>query len=581
MNFEENKIEQQYYNKYNKLVLNTSSEVKFSKIKSTFLCSEAKKKSKENISKYFSLGKQIQNANKKDNNNNDIFTLKVVYHDKTFDKYIKNLTSYEEFYSILVPKNDLSHIPLIEKTLVNDNNVIFDSDFEEGNLRMAIEIEQNKEYDLLMRQEVGSKKLYTFFFFSVLIKNENKNNDNKLKLNIINKPKDKNFFNGQCPVLMFDSSINKWTRNTFNVYTMNNGIKNPNLKNEYKSYFSLTFSFYYKPNIKYYFASCYPYTYTQLRLYLNTLNNNRYNNIIKFGTIGKTYNKNKIPYIIITNFSSSKEEINERKCILITGRIHSGETVSSYVVQGLIDYLVNLDYPISKYLRDRFVFKIIPMLNIDGVIYGNYRLNILGKDMNRLWIPSLASSPDECDPSSLYINQIINMIKKTINSREIYFYCDFHGHSGKQNFFLYGCPKEGMENFHKKFMEIYSKKSNIFSLNDCLHKILPNKMNTCRVLLKNQFNIDLSYCLETSMYSYGLKGESDKKIYPFTIERYKQIGMDFCLTLFDYINPQNEENDTENKINEGDKIESTNNLENKNIKNYDEFNLNKIDKEED
>ena len=138
-----------------------------------------------------------------------------------------------------------------------------------------------------------------------------------------------------------------------------------------------------------------------------------------------------------------------------------------------------------------------------------------------------------------------------------------------------------MENFHKKFMEIYSKKSNIFSLNDCLHKILPNKMNTCRVLLKNQFNIDLSYCLETSMYSYGLKGESDKKIYPFTIERYKQIGMDFCLTLFDYINPQNEENDTENKINEGDKIESTNNLENKNIKNYEEFNLNKIDKEED
>ena len=201
---------------------------------------------------------------------------------------------------------------------------------------------------------------------------------------------------------------------------MNNGIKNPNLKNEYKSYFSLTFSFYYKPNIKYYFASCYPYTYTQLRLYLNTLNNNRYNNIIKFGIIRKTYNRNKIPYIIITNFSSSKEEINERKCILITGRIHSGETVSSYVVQGLIDYLVNLDYPISKYLRDRFVFKIIPMLNIDGVIYGNYRLNILGKDMNRLWIPSLASSPDECDPSSLYINQIINMIKKTINSREIF-----------------------------------------------------------------------------------------------------------------------------------------------------------------
>ena len=35
------------YNKYKKLVLNTSSELKFTKIKSTFLCSEAKKRSKE------------------------------------------------------------------------------------------------------------------------------------------------------------------------------------------------------------------------------------------------------------------------------------------------------------------------------------------------------------------------------------------------------------------------------------------------------------------------------------------------------------------------------------------------------
>ena len=190
------------------------------------------------------------------------------------------------------------------------------------------------------------------------------------------------------------------------------------------------------------------------------------------------------------------------------------------------------------------------MLNIDGVIYGNYRLNLLGKDMNRLWIPSLAISPDECDESSLYINNVIDMIKKTLYCRNIYFYCDFHGHSGKQNFFLYGCPKEGMENFHKKFMEIYSKRNNIFSLSDCMHKIMPNKMNTCRALLKHKFNIDLSYCLETSMYSYNIKGENDKKVFPFTIEKYKQIGMDFCLSLFDFINPQNEEIFEDNKNNE-------------------------------
>ena len=538
------------YNKYKKLVLNTSLELKFTKIKSTFLCSEAKKKSKENIAKYFSL----------DNNSS---TLKIVYHDKSFEKEIKYLSSYNDFYSILVPTKEISHIPLISKPLYNDDNIIFDSDFEEGNLRMAIEIIKNKEYDLIMRPEYNAKKLYTFFFFSVLIKSygdNNNENNNYIKLNIINKPKDKNFYNGQCPVLMFDSSINKWTRNTFNVYTINNGIKNPNLKNEFKSYFSLTFSFYYKPNVKYYFASCYPYTYTQLRLYLNTLNKNCFKQIIKFGEAGYTYNKNKIPYLVITNFNCSEEELNEKKCILVTGRIHSGETVSSYVVQGVIDFLINLKNPISNYLRDKYIFKIIPMLNIDGVIFGNYRLNILGKDMNRLWLNTIPFNSNECDKSSLSINNIIEIIKKTLNNRNIFLYCDFHGHSGKQNFFLYGCPKEGEENYHKKFMEIYAKKSNIFSLNDCVHKIMPKKMNTLRALIKNVFNVDLSYCLETSMFSYVLKDEiNNKKIYPFTIEKYKQIGRDFCLSLFDLINPQNEEL-FKDDLNKDNNINNENNI---------------------
>ena len=36
-------------------------------------------------------------------------------------------------------------------------------------------------------------------------------------------------------------------------------------------------------------------------------------------------------------------------------------------------------------LRDNFVFKIVPMLNPDGVFAGNYRCNSLGLDLNRRW----------------------------------------------------------------------------------------------------------------------------------------------------------------------------------------------------
>ena len=36
-------------------------------------------------------------------------------------------------------------------------------------------------------------------------------------------------------------------------------------------------------------------------------------------------------------------------------------------------------------LRDRFIWKIVPCLNPDGVAIGNYRCNLAGVDLNRNW----------------------------------------------------------------------------------------------------------------------------------------------------------------------------------------------------
>jgi len=44
-----------------------------------------------------------------------------------------------------------------------------------------------------------------------------------------------------------------------------------------------------------------------------------------------------------------------------------------------------LKSPEAKILRKSFVFKIIPMINPDGVVFGNYRTSFLGKDMNRMF----------------------------------------------------------------------------------------------------------------------------------------------------------------------------------------------------
>ena len=62
--------------------------------------------------------------------------------------------------------------------------------------------------------------------------------------------------------------------------------------------------------------------------------------------------------------------------------MHPGESNSSFVMEGLIQFLVSNDTT-AVVLRDRYVFKIVPMLNPDGVIIGNYRCSLSGHDLNR------------------------------------------------------------------------------------------------------------------------------------------------------------------------------------------------------
>jgi len=59
--------------------------------------------------------------------------------------------------------------------------------------------------------------------------------------------------------------------------------------------------------------------------------------------------------------------------------------MSSYIIEYIIEFLLG-NSSLAKSLRDNFVFKIVPMLNPDGVIVGNYRCNLSGADLNRQWI---------------------------------------------------------------------------------------------------------------------------------------------------------------------------------------------------
>lgn len=66
-----------------------------------------------------------------------------------------------------------------------------------------------------------------------------------------------------------------------------------------------------------------------------------------------------------------------KKGVFISARVHPGESNASWMMKGVIDFLTSPS-PEAKALREHFVFRIVPILNPDGVINGNYRCSLSG-----------------------------------------------------------------------------------------------------------------------------------------------------------------------------------------------------------
>ena len=489
----------------------------------------------------------------------------------------------------------LTFIPEPKKE--KEAKIIFDSKFESGNLRMAIKLnsEIENEYDLIIRKDYNYEKNYSWFFFSI-----ESDRETDIKLNLLNFTKKKIMFDEKekIRILVYNKN-DKWTRNTYNIQYYQNNIKifpptedteknisnnignnlnnflNDKFKEDEKNndifkifikdkdkdkdkgdkedlpdnefFFTLSFCYHVnKTNINtpIYFALCFPYTYSALQEYLyklSTIKTNKHK--LKFSTLNKTICGNPLDILYITNFTSSST-ISARQSIIFTARVHPGETSGSYVIESVINNLLNNSEE-SNNLLNKYIFKIIPMLNPDGVIHGHYRNNILGKDLNRMW----QDPRDNVTPTIYYLKKLISINKP-------YFFCDFHGHSNMPNCALYCCspPKKkknkffnmlnGMKSYHfyeeKVFMRIFEEEANYYQKSGEKYNLQKSKLKSARGVIYNEFNIYYSYALETGLMAKWNKQNVINNINnnnlivqlePSTINEYYQIGTDFVNSL--------------------------------------------------
>ncbi|GLC39944.1 hypothetical protein PLESTB_001819000 [Pleodorina starrii] len=139
----------------------------------------------------------------------------------------------------------------------------------------------------------------------------------------------------------------------------------------------------------------------------------------------------RVDLLTITDWSSPLEAVRQRECIFITARVHPGETCASWLMQGMLEFLCSSD-PAAVTLRNSFVFKLVPMLNPDGVVNGNYRCSLAGVDLNRVW-----DRPVRCLYPTVYHSK--RVLQQLAAAGRLALYIDIHGHSTKSDTFFYGC----------------------------------------------------------------------------------------------------------------------------------------------
>ncbi|XP_024137084.1 cytosolic carboxypeptidase 2 [Oryzias melastigma] len=403
----------------------------------------------------------------------------------------------------------------------------FESRFESGNLLKAVRVGLH-DYQLTLRPDLYTTKHTQWFYFRVRKMRARVT----YRFTIINLMKSSSLYcHGMKPLLYSEKAAKErgegWRRAGANIQYYQNCSQDPeeSSANAVASYsLTWTLQFPYESDTCY-LAHCYPYTYSHLQRYLRQIPPAAAS-YCKVRVLCHSLAGNAVYILTITSESTSRREAAHKKAVVVTARVHPGETNSSWVMEGFLDFLLG-DSEDAQVLRDNFVFKVVPMLNPDGVVVGNYRCSLAGRDLNRKYRSGLRDS----FPCVWHAK---NMVERLRAEMEVLLYCDFHGHNRKNNAFMYGCSGRQDQLQERVFPLMMSKNAGSkFSFQSCKFRVQRSKEGTGRIFMW-RLGIQNSYTMETS---FGGSTLGDRKGTHFTTRDLKSLGFYFCDTLLDFCDP--------------------------------------------
>lgn len=85
------------------------------------------------------------------------------------------------------------------------------------------------------------------------------------------------------------------------------------------------------------------------------------------------------------DYGESEARGVKKRTVVVMARQQPGESPSSLIVQGLVDFLVS-KHKVAVQLREKLIFKIFPMMNPDGVFLGNYKGSLFGEELSVVYV---------------------------------------------------------------------------------------------------------------------------------------------------------------------------------------------------
>eukprot|EP00002_Diphylleia_rotans_P001009 TRINITY_DN10553_c0_g1_i2.p1 TRINITY_DN10553_c0_g1~~TRINITY_DN10553_c0_g1_i2.p1 ORF type:complete len:441 (-),score=61.63 TRINITY_DN10553_c0_g1_i2:127-1449(-) len=357
--------------------------------------------------------------------------------------------------------------------------LLFSCDFESGNIGRIVSHDNNRTFHLWIRPDNAGtpheNNNRTWFYFSVAGAKKGQ----LCSFVIMNmNPQMKLYADGYRIMHRTEATSPKWSR----IPSATQGMI---VDDQFLVKFRYRFE-YDKESV--YFAFCYPYTYSDLQSKLSHLDQQAHElssrhifysrRLLALSLLG-----NRIDMIVITSKSNVDGEMDaiqamdleglstadayptnlrQKPVIFLTARVHPGETPSSFVIDGSLSFALHPSDPRAVLLRENYIIVLIPMLNPDGVILGNYRTDTLGANLNRYY-----DNPHPQRHPSIYA--VCQAFLHFHYNFGIKLYVDCHGHAAKKGCFMYGNFMECEQQFASviSYCKILALNTPYFEIDQC------------------------------------------------------------------------------------------------------------------